>query len=441
MTDYRVGLNPAQSALVEASAPFVLMVAGKGSGKTFALFAKMLHLIKKNPGISGLFVMPTNGMLEDVAIPTYSALLESYQIPHYWKKPSGRSNLYVHMWGVWTEIRFRSAEVPARLEGPEYAWLLMDEAGQISDEAFSKAMSRVRAKGTGLLQKVAVGTPEGMSGPFYEHAEGDYNAESQPLLIRARTMDNRHLVPSPEQYIKENFGYLPTWTRDQYVNGLFVPPTGRVYSHFDPRRHEAELARPTQDERLVMMCDFNIGRMVWPIGRIVVVRGGERLEICGEVHGVDKDTFDQAEEAAHVWGDLLGMSARQAANLVQPYVDAAGKARSRTGASDHQALRHAGFRPPKFKPGNPRVKDRVSSLQKLLHDKLPDGSPRFLVDPQKAPETCKAIKNQAYNKAGDPDKSKGEDAVTDGIGYLTHIVWPSHRPSGNDRIYEISHYA
>lgn len=378
------------------------MPAGLGSGKTHGMCWKAVTMALANPGFPGMLVLPTYPMLRDIARPTLQRVLRDAGVSYSEAKADW--NFVLRIQGEPTEIRLRSGEHPDRLQGSNLAWMGMDEAGQLKDEAFTAAGARVRQ---GLfLQRFIGGTPEGMTGFFYRETEGSPQPDTE--VIRARTRDNPFL---PEGYVERNLGHLSEAELEQYVEGRFVPAGGRVY-RFDRTKHVKAL--PDMGGELFMGADFNVGKMVWLPARRV---GGE-LHFFGQLVSGDTNTEEMAAKAVQ-WWDERGVSPSQ----VTVICDATGAARRSSATStDVVLLRRAGFRV-RHRSANPPVKDRVASVNVAL------ASNRLFVSPG-ASELIAALAGQGYTKLGEPDKSGGLDHAADACGYVVHLLAPVTAPRG-----------
>ena len=104
------------------------------------------------------------------------------------------------------------------------------------------------------------------------------------------------------------------------------------------------------------------------------------------------------------------------------YPDASGSNRKSNNASesDISLLKAAQFRIC-VNPANPAVKDRVLSMNAMIHK---DGARRYRVNPQHCPQLVESLEKQAYNKNGEPDKEGGLDHIVDAAGYFIAYKYP-----------------
>lgn len=426
-----VELLPAQDELLaDLETPILGFAGGLGSGKTTALIHKAIQLALENQGLPGLFVEPTYPMIEDVLFEAFDAILGDDEdvglnIPHTPRK--GSSPQYtLHLAGGDTVIRLRSGENPLRVgSGSNVAWAIVDEVDQIRPETIKRVRTRVRAPKARRKQIVLAGTPEGRATMYDTFVKNPpthrTTGENMTRLIKARTGDNHHL---DELYLSTAFAGMTPDERAQFENGDFIMPRGRVYAQFADRHRKVCTNRFAG--RLVMLCDFNVSPMAWTLGRIF----GDELHIWGELVVDNTNTIDQTALAAETWARLLSkhygrfVDAYEAATMVDVYCDASGAARrSSSSKTDVAWLRDAGFSV--YHPAaNPRVKDRVFSVNLAFSEN------RLFIDPS-CQQTLVCFENQAWAKNGEPDKTKGHDHIPDGVGYGVHYEWPAEYPRGN----------
>lgn len=430
-----IPLLPHQAELVEDEiTPFLVLVGGLGSAKTTALAWKALTLAMLNPGLPGMLLEQTHSQLKDILYPAFGVRGEEDGVLaragiRYTMRWADR-DLILHLPQGDTPIWFRSADRP--LPGSSIAWVGLDEVGLLPWKSIKQALARVRHPSARVRQRVLVGTPEGFN-HFHSYAEGKQRRELERVarkegrpppvrLIRARTDDNPFLPPG---YVEESLSGFDDSELEAYRNGLFVPPSGRVYTRFARERHVVdctqERARPTH-----VFCDFNVGKMVWLVAS---VESG-RVHVVDEVVRENTDTYEHTRATIQRLAELTGLPPDVAARRVTAITDAAGSARKTSAKkSDTQILRDHGIRV-EHPRANPYVEDRVHSVQRALELGL------LVVDPR-CHETITAVEQQPRGKDGAPKKGTGPDALdhaADALGYGVSLLHPATRPRGNARI-------
>lgn len=404
---------PGQAALYEATQRVVSFVAGYGTGKTRGACIKALQLSQVNDGLPGAFIEPTYKMIDDVALPMFIELLDDTGVPY--KVEKAKNNVLIYWSRKPSIVRFRSADKPEKLKGTNLAWAIIDEAGICPEEAYIQANARVgRAAGTRLAQLILCGTPEGGPGtPFGRWAQFDPPEDS--LLIRAKTEDNPFL---PKAYLKSLKDTLSPTEYLAYCEGFFVAEGGQIY-RFDQQRHVDKVQLPRQDE-VQIYADFNVGKMVWLIGKEVNGKYAVVDEVVGE-NTYTEEHIPRLKERLEAMGlNSTGVSF---------YGDASANHRSTsTAISDVAHLRRAGFK--YYSPKqNPPVKDRIASMNNLF------AQDRITIDPRcKYLITCLATQGRDSN--GNPDKSNDMDHPNDALGYGMYYQEPVVAPSGNAGRYQ-----
>jgi signal recognition particle subunit SEC65 len=423
-----------QRELIEDQTPDATLglVSGYGAGKTRGAVLKALALGAANPGLPGMFVEPTYGMVEDVAIPEFVEVFDEWGFIEGtdWILNKRTHNLRVFADSGDFTIRFRSSENPRRLVGSNVAWAVLDEAEDHKEEAAKNVQSRIRHKRAPVRQFVAVGTPEGLGGWFHRWFETE--PQEGARLIRASTLDNHFLPGGAQSYVDKRLGHLSEVERQRYVNGEFVALGGRVYTQFSPDVHLAHCVDPGAGEQ-VIAADFGRGCMAWLFARVV---DDTEVHVHGEQVLENVDTWEAGERARRWWRDFFERrdgttyTEMEAATEVTIYCDPAGSEAMKGSASDVRILRELGFNV-RHRPKHPRIKDRVNSVQVKLKRR------ELFVDDEKAPITARNLAQQAYDVRGMPEKgrprdgAKGKDHTNDALGYLIEYRWRAGLSGGN----------
>ena len=439
MTD--LALLPHQARIIaNTTKPYLLCVGGLGSAKTHLGSAWVVLKALRLHGTVGAIICPNFPELREYAIPGVKTILE--------EEPPLGLGLQEGKDGDWwlnkfemcfyfkngSRIVMKSADNPTGIKGSNWAYAWVDEPGLISDDALNRVPARLRGPDIGCLrQTLYTGTPEGMSGRFFEYAEDSPRypehhpkaGQEMVFRVRASTLDNVFLQPSPQEYVDVHLIGFTDAEKEAYIHGRFVPPRGRVYSQFDRDRH----VRPCRNRfagELYMLCDFNRAPMWWCFAR----RIGDSLHVWHDLIAEQTDTIEHSQIAAKTWAKMMTedrghyVSPREASREVTVFCDASGSARrTSSSATDVQQLREVGFAV-RHNSRNPFVNDRVHSVQKMLEQD------RLHFDPQCA-RTIKCFAEQGFARDGSPDKTKDLDHGPDACGYGVYFNWPAIRPRAN----------
>jgi hypothetical protein len=403
----QVQLTDPQFEFVTAEDQFPAMVAGFGSGKTHAAIIRTLRLKLQYPRQNVAYYLPTYDLVRRIAFPRFGEAMEELGIK---AKPNKADAVYAVQDAG--EIIFRTMDTPERIIGYEVADSIADELDTLKEEqardVWTKIISRNRQKKPdGSLNTVGVATtPEGFR---FVYDRWQRNTAPGYRIIKASTLSNARNLPAG--YIDSLRASYPSNLLAAYLDGEFVNlVAGSVYPEFDRRLNASgETIHP--GEALHVGMDFNVGRMS---AAVHVLRGDDPHAVLEYTKVLDTPAMAALLKARHPGHPII------------VYPDASGQARKSNNASesDHAILRAAGFSV-RVNPTNPRVKDRVLSVNAMVHK---DGARRYRVNPETCPELVESLEKQAYDKHGEPDKAGGLDHIIDAAGYFLVYRYPiQHR--------------
>ena len=146
----------------------------------------------------------------------------------------------------WSTVNFRHLSDWQGLGSQQYGSVLIDEAGQVDEEAALMLLTRLRHPAQPQRWFVAASNP--WPGWFQRWFVGRelpedalQAAQGQVSFIPARIEDNPHL---PQNYAELNHALMPPRWRERFIEGRFDALMGRVYPDFDPNRHRWEQPLP-----------------------------------------------------------------------------------------------------------------------------------------------------------------------------------------------------
>jgi hypothetical protein len=380
--------------------PFLGLVGGFRSGKSYALCVKALAMASVNTKADGALLEPTYGMITRVLIPTMNALLYKLGIKFVLNKSDGYYDVQL---GGTKRIWLLSADNYERAAGMTLSWFGFDEADTMpinrAEGAFNMMTSRLTVGEA--IQGFTTSTPEGFHFLFKFFEE---NAGQDRRLIRACTYDNPFIDPIYFSNLRQ------THTEQQlkaYLYGHFVNMSeGSIYYSFDRKTHSTNFTIDDfPDAPILVGQDFNVGKNA---SSIACVKDGK-------VYFIDEIT--DANNTPHTIQILKDKFPNR---VIYMYPDSSGKNNStRTAVSDIALLKEAGFR--LFYPNkNPPVKERIASVNTML--KNSKGEIKMFVNPLKCKNIMKSLEQHAYVN-GVPDKNSGLDHMSDSFGYLIHYNW------------------
>lgn len=420
------GLLPHQAEFVNYfDNRYVALVAGYGSGKTYAFCAKGILLASLNPGHRGAMLEPTNAMAADVLIPDLTAMIEDLGIPYSYKQsPYPSFKLYFD--GGVSEILIRSAENYKRLAGLNLAWWGVDECDTIARGVAKKMwymlVSRLRDGKAPCRQGYTTSTPEGFSflhEYFVTDQEDRARLNKDPLdrhILHASTYDNPHL---DDDFIPDLLEQYPPNLIQGYLLGKFTNLlTGNVYDQFTRAQNGTDKTIADFDDGewlkdVHIGVDFNVGKT------------------CGICHIIDDDgnpwAIDEITTQKNTDTLIASIKKKFPKRKVYVYPDASGRSEhTNASATDVKLLsNHFTVKAPRK---NPPVRDRVNSMNAVFCNG--DGEVRYRVNTRLCPKYTTALETQGYTDQGKPDKAHDQDHPPDASGYFIHNKFPIKRGRG-----------
>ena len=391
------GATPTQKAFITCKDPYPAFIGGYGSGKTAAAIARAMALKIKFPKADLAYYLPSYPLVEDIVMRRFPELCERKEWPF---KIRGGTSPHIEFPGA-GRILFRSLSHPESIVGYEVAHSICDELDTLPTDkarlAWNKVIARNRQKVEGWPNSVAVATtPEGFRFVYERWVK---NPAPGYVMFRAKTLDN--LANLPDGYVENLRNSYSSNLLSAYLDGEFVNLTaGSVYHEFDRQLNGID-AQIMGGEHLHIGMDFNVNNMS---AVVCVIRHGNPIAV-EEITKV-RDTPTMIEV----------LRSKYEGHSITVYPDASGKSTKSINASvsDISLLRSANFTV-LANPANPAVKDRVMSVNQLIHS---GGRRRLLVNFDKCPTLVEGLEQQSYDKNGEPDKASGHDHLNDALGYF-----------------------
>lgn len=199
-------------------------VGGRGSGKSWVGAYDLLRRAKR--GHTYLVASPTGVKLQDETYPTFQAIAKQLGA---WNPGGVRLSPYPTVTlGTGAVIRFRTAEDPEKLRGPNLSGVWLDEASLMEEPAYLITIACLREHGEqGWLS--ATFTPKGLT--HWTKAVFDSN-RPDTALFRAHTKDNPFNPPEFADTLARQYG--PQLAR-QELAGEFLAIEGAEWpaEYFD----------------------------------------------------------------------------------------------------------------------------------------------------------------------------------------------------------------
>jgi phage terminase large subunit-like protein len=216
----KVQLHPSQQAFRRSDALFRAFVGGRGAGKSWCGAYDLIR--RARPNHTYLIGSPTGVLMGDTTYPTFKKLAQELGI---WGgvKLTPYPNATLLLEGGDAVVRFRTAEDPERMRGPNLSGAWLDEASIMHEDAYKIVIACLREGGRmGWLSSTF--TPKGPTHWTYEvFATGRPNT----ALFHAATHDNPFLPDEFEGVIRAQYGDTPY--AEQELGGRFVQIEGAVF--------------------------------------------------------------------------------------------------------------------------------------------------------------------------------------------------------------------
>jgi hypothetical protein len=376
-------------------------IGGFGSGKSFALAAKLIFLGMANPNQTLMACEPVFPMVRTVLIPALELAFEQWDI-QFTFRASPQPEYVLELPTGSVKVLCQSAENYQRIRGQNIAAAVWDECDVSPTETAQKAGEMLLARmRTGNVNQLAVAsTPEGFRWAYRTFVEQD---GPDKRLIKVKTKDNPNL---PAEFIPSLERNYPPQLIAAYLNGDFVNLANcALYPDFDRSLHYTD-ATPQEHETIFVGIDINVGNSVTQH----CVRRGDQFHFFAEA--VYRDTQQIAEGLK----ELYPLHFERGQLTLIP--DAASKQRSTAAAqeSDVGILKKAGHHVIQ-QQSNPLIQDRINAVNVCI------SQGRLLVG-----NGCKhlrrTLEQHAFDEKGKPEKGGvGMDDLShagDAMGYCVY---------------------
>lgn len=211
-----IRLHRAQADFRQSPALYRGFVGGRGAGKSFIGAYDLIRRAKR--GRTALVASPTGTMLQDTTFPTFKSLAQQL--------------------GVWGEcrltpwptvtlstgavIRFRTAEDPEKMRGPNLSQVWLDEASLMPEDAYKIAIASLREAG----QQGGLGATFTPKGKYHWTYDVFARNRANTALVRSHTRENPFNPAGFADTLATQ--YTPQFAR-QELGGEFVEIEGAEF--------------------------------------------------------------------------------------------------------------------------------------------------------------------------------------------------------------------
>ncbi len=216
-------LHEAQEAFCQSSALYRGFVGGRGAGKSWVGAFDLI--CRAREGRTYLIGSPTGVLMQDTTYPTFKKLAQDLGV--WWDvKLSPYPNVTIAPGAV---VRFRTAEDPERMRGPNLSGVWLDEASLMPEGAYNVSIAALREGGEqGWLS--ATFTPKGL-GHWTYSVFGKHRPDT--FLVHSPTRENPFLPPD---FAHTLAGQYSPMRQRQELGGEFVSLEGAEWppEYFPP---------------------------------------------------------------------------------------------------------------------------------------------------------------------------------------------------------------
>ncbi len=371
---------------------------------------------------------PTRAQVKEIYWADLKIMSQPWQNPH---RPPSESNLIIYLQGD-REIHLIGMDRPSRIEGQHWDGGVLDEYGNMKKEVWANHVRpALSTPGRPAAWCDFVGVPEGRNHYYNLHEEA-----RQIIKEKGEKSDwgiyhwiSADILSAKE--IEDAKRDLDDITYRQEYEGSFESHFGMVYYSFDEKIHCRRLDYYDYGD-LHLCFDFNVSPGICIAIQEFELNGRTVDGIVGEVYiPKGSNTMRVTRKVLEMYGNHEGD--------VYLYGDATGGSKHSSQIGDRtdwviieDLLKPAFGNRLKNKVGrsNPRVKDRINSLNSRLLNSL--GEVHLYVDPIKAKYTVRDFLNTSVleGSAGEIDKSSKNSEYshcTDGVGYCIYRRFPLKR--------------
>jgi hypothetical protein len=337
---------PAQKPVFEDDVTeTILHSAGLGSGKSYNLCMKLIKLSKLNKGHAGGLLCPSYAMFKKDIHPTFQDIFERSGIKKgkIWSY-NQQDKSYQFIWNNKPLYIFTAEN---EIAGPNLGYGAINEFSLCPWDRVNQFLRRIRTDSP-FKQKILAGTPEDKYGWVMDYVnmmnEQEKMNPSSFKLVFGDTSENTHI----DKNYSDTLEYmLDKRALQVFKQGMIIKISGDMFYYaFDRTKHVREDIIRKPGSIVYANLDFNVGRMTCTFAH----RFGSQLQFFDEFELLgNSDTNQAAQEILKRYGKDVILT-----------IDASGKNRKTSGASDYQILMQAGFPQQNIrsKNVNPRFRER-----------------------------------------------------------------------------------
>lgn len=217
VVEKKIRLHRIQSEFCRSNAIYRGFIGGRGAGKSHVGALDLIRRAKR--GRTYMIASPTSQMMSDTTFPTLKKIAEDLGV---WNPSTVKMTPYpTAILTTGSTLRFRTADNPDSMRGPNLSGIWLDEGSQMHEDAYKICIACLREGEQGWLTVTA--TPNGMNHWTYERF-GTQQPNTE--LFHCPTKNNPFLPPDFADTLSKQ--YVGAWAL-QELGGLFVSMEGAEF--------------------------------------------------------------------------------------------------------------------------------------------------------------------------------------------------------------------
>ena len=389
-------LTDIQKEIINDNNRFKIIISGRRSGKTMSAITSLAKYAR-HPNRKCMYVAPSYRMAKQIVYDDLYQMLKERK----WLKKVNQSDLAFTLVNG-SIIYLRSADNPDSIRGIGLDYVVLDEAADISEEAWKAVIRPTLSDKEGSA--MIISTPKGRGWLYDVYNDAKHLNDWASWQF---TTAEGGIVS--EQELAQARIDLDERTYLQEYEAKFVDYSGLIYYAFAEHNIKDMDFTNNPFTTCHVGIDFNIDPGCAAIA--FVHQGG--IHIFDEIEIYGTDTREMVSEIQRRYPNRRYIC----------YPDASGAQRrsSAGGITDHIILKNAGFQ---LKVGsvNPSVKDRIASVNAVLKA----DNCRLTISP-KCVKIIKGLRSHTYKEGTrQPTKDGANDYshFNDAIGYMVNNLYP-----------------
>jgi hypothetical protein len=409
-------LAPFQDDFINGSHQNLAVIAGKGTGKTFAGACFVMAQIAEQPNSQGLIMLNTLQQTRDIFVQDVERMLKELQWPYHFNQQTMVLRVFDSI------IHLRSAEITAieKIESVQYHWGWADEASFYEPKALETFHSRIRK---GKAKRRITSMPSEPDAFMYNFIE---RAEYKIYELGLKDNPDRQFAEEYEKTLRATYSGSQL---KRFLDGERVSLQGTGIFATDSSQLREDISI-NYDDDIMLSWDFNVEYRAVSAWQIIGKHESGN-DIIGCVKSWQFRNATVHDDALALADELKGMRGRIFLNG-----DASGE--SRTAAvsmSMWQTVKRAfidvlGYERLRFvvPPSNPNVKDTILCLNWALRSGLVYFN-RFERNVYASLSAARADRYGEIDKSGDYRQGSGvrsheTDTARYAVWYYFNKVYP-----------------